>query len=161
MQHFFTVLISSAALLGATAVAQNLSSQDRDFIQEAAKGGMMEVHVGKIAQQNGQSAAVKSFGARLVAYHTKANNELMALAQKKGVTITATAPGSSPSGLDSKTGAAFDSAFAKSAVDDHEKDIKAFETEASSGQDPDVKSWAAKTLPTLRAHLSAAKNLKQ
>ena len=46
-----------------------------------------------------------------------------------------------------------------SMVEDHEKDVKAFEQEAQSGQDPEVKAWAAKQLPTLREHLSQAKSV--
>jgi len=45
-------------------------------------------------------------------------------------------------------------------VEDHEKDVKAFEQEAQSGQDPEVKAWAAKQLPTLREHLSQAKSVR-
>lgn len=46
-------------------------------------------------------------------------------------------------------------------VADHEKDIAAFEKEASSGSDPEIKNWAGQTLPTLRAHLNEAKALPQ
>ena len=64
--------------------AANLSAKDKTFVQNAAKGGMMEVAMGKMAEQSGQSADVKSFGKRMVTDHSKANNELMMLAEKKG-----------------------------------------------------------------------------
>jgi putative membrane protein len=38
-------------------------------------------------------------------------------------------------------------------VEDHQEDIKEFQTEANSGQDPDAKAYAAATLPTLKTHL--------
>jgi putative membrane protein len=41
-------------------------------------------------------------------------------------------------------------------VADHKKDIAEFEKEASSGKDPEIKAFAAKTLPTLREHLKLA-----
>ena len=63
------------------------SAQDRKFMMDAAKGGMMEVNAGKLALKSGSSAATKSFGQRLIDDHTKANNELMALAKQKGVTL--------------------------------------------------------------------------
>jgi putative membrane protein len=54
------------------AMAQNpLSAKDRAFMKKAAKGGMMEVAMGKLAEQNGQSDDVKSFGKRLVTDHSK------------------------------------------------------------------------------------------
>jgi putative membrane protein len=57
------------------AMAQNpLSVKDKTFMKKAAKGGMMEVAMGKLAEQNGQSDDVKSFGKRMVADHSKAND---------------------------------------------------------------------------------------
>ena len=59
----------------------------------------------------------------------------------------------------SKNGTEFDREYARMMVEDHQKDIAAFEREASSGSDPDVKAFAMETLPTLRAHLQAAQTL--
>jgi putative membrane protein len=165
MPHLFRNLtwgLSAAVILslGQQAVAQDLSAQDRKFIQDAAKGGMMEVHMGRLGAEHGSSADVKTFSQRLINDHTKANHELADLAKKKGVTLPADNPTAAPKGLDSKTGTDFDKTFAKIAVEDHEKDIKEFEKEANSGSDPDVKEWASKTLPTLQAHLDEAKALK-
>src|SRR6476620_9295689 len=42
-----------------------LSAADKNFMMNAAKGGMMEVEMGKMAAQNGQSADVKKFGNRM------------------------------------------------------------------------------------------------
>jgi putative membrane protein len=54
--------------------------------------------------------------------------------------------------LEKLSGAEFDKAYMKEMVKDHKKDIEAFEHEANNGTDPEVKAWAAKTLPTLREH---------
>jgi len=126
---------------------------------EAAKGGMMEVHMGQMGQDKGTSSGVKAFAKQLVDDHTKANDELMNLAKQKGITLPPDNPSAMPKGLNGKTGDDFDREFAKMAVDDHQKDIAAFEKEANSGTDPDIKAWASKTLPTLRQHLDAAKAL--
>jgi putative membrane protein len=141
--------------------AANLSSQDQKFIEDAAKGGMMEVHMGNLGLTKGQSQGVKNFSQKLIDDHTKANNELSKLAQQKGVTLPPENHSDVPSSLTSKSGADFDRTFAKMAVEDHEKDIMEFEKEANSGADPDIKSWASKTLPVLRSHLDAAKALAQ
>jgi putative membrane protein len=160
-KHFLFPAAAAAFLLVSSGYAQTLSSADRKFMQDAAKGGMMEVHMGHMAQQQGASDSVKAYGQRLITDHTKGNEELEALAKKKGVSLPADTPSASaPKAIASKSGADFDKAFQKEAIEDHEKDIKEFEKEASSGSDPDVKAWANKTLPTLRAHLDAAKALK-
>jgi len=151
---------AAAALCMPHAFAQNLSEQDRQFIQEAAKGGVREVHMGRLGLERGTSLAVKGLSQRLVNDHDNGNKELAALAKQKGVTL----PGDDAQIVNSmpianKSGADFDKEFARIMVEDHEKDIAAFEKEASSGSDPAIKNWASKTLPTLRAHLDEAKAL--
>jgi putative membrane protein len=56
------------------------------------------------------------------------------------------------------TGNEFDTAYMKAMVKDHEKAVL-FKKEAASGGDPDAKAWAAKTLPSLEAHLAKAREL--
>jgi putative membrane protein len=59
--------------------------------------------------------------------------------------------------LSGKSGEEFDKAYAKLMVQDHEKVIAKFKKESEKGEDPDLKSWAAKTLPTLEHHLKMSK----
>jgi putative membrane protein len=42
-------------------------------------------------------------------------------------------------------------------VKDHTKDVNEFRRESQSAKNPDVKAFAAQTLPTLEDHLSMAK----
>lgn len=124
-----------------------LDSKDKNFMMEAAKGGMREVDAGKMAIEKGQSAAVKKIGKTMVSDHMKANDQLMALAKKKGVMIDST---HKLAKMDEKD---FDKSYLEQMVKDHEKTIALFESEAKDGKDADVKSWASKTLPTLKKHL--------
>jgi putative membrane protein len=140
----------------AAATATKLSDKDRKFIQEAANGGVSEVADGMVAEKEGQSSEVKKIGARMAADHGKANNELAELAKKKGLSID-TSKGK-PRNFDK---AKFDRQYIVSMESDHEADIKAFEKEASSGDDADLKAWASKTLPTLRAHLAMVKDARK
>ena len=130
-----------------------MDSKDRDFMMEAAKGNMQEVEMGKMAGQKGQSAEVKKIGQTMVTDHSKANSELMALASKKGVKLDPSHKMSEKMG-----GPNFDQEYIADMVKDHEKDIAAFENEAKNGMDPEVKSWAGKTLPTLKKHLKMAQD---
>jgi putative membrane protein len=160
----FRLCLTQAAILagfvGTLAYGQGLSSQDRKFMQDAAKGGMKEVHMGHMGLEKGTSPGVKEFSQHLINDHTKGNEELTALAKQKSVTLPADDPKSADSSsVAKKTGADFDKAFAKDMVEDHQKDIAEFEKEAKSGSDPDVKNWANKTLPTLRSHLMEAQGL--
>ena len=62
-----------------------LSSADKAFIKDAAKGGMMEVAMGRVAEKNATNSEVKNFGARMVKDHSKANEELKAIAKEENV----------------------------------------------------------------------------
>jgi len=140
----------------------NMSAQDKDFMMEAALGGMMEVELGRMATQQGTSDAVKQFGQRMVDDHSKANQELMSLASSKGITL--------PTSIDDKhkkemtklsamSGAEFDRAYSKLMLSDHKKDVAAFEKQSTRGADADLKAFASKTLPTLQEHLKMANAL--
>jgi putative membrane protein len=146
-----------------TSTGGTLSDDDREFMAEAAPGGMMEVELGRLAATKGQSTDVKRFGQRMVDDHSKANAELKQLAARKGVTLPADLKDEQKQERDrlSKlSGAEFDKEYMKLMVDDHDKDVEAFQDEAEDGGDADVKAFASKTLPTLKEHQSMAKEIK-
>src|SRR4030095_7361919 len=103
--------------------SSSLSEKDKTFMRKAAKAGMMEVALGRVAMQNGQSDDVKSFGKRMVADHSKANDELKSIAAKKGVKL----PSKEPSEKWSS-----DKAYMDMMVKDHEKDLAEFQGEATN-----------------------------
>ena len=61
--------------------------------------------------------------------------------------------------LSAMSGAEFDRAYMNMMVSDHNKDVAEFEKESTKGGDPDLKAFAAKTLPTLKEHQQMAKAL--
>ena len=153
---------SNTGATGEQARMAGMSSRDRDFVMEAAMGGMMEVELGRVAAQQGTSDAVKQFGQRMVDDHSKANAELMTLATSKGITLPTTIDEKhreDVTKLSAMTGAEFDRAYAKRMLRDHEKKLSNFEKESNRGSDPDIKAFAAKTIPTIQEHLQMAKAL--
>ena len=136
---------------------------DNDFVEDAAIGGMSEVELGKMASTKAASADVKNFGQMMVTDHSKANDELKALATKRGWKLPTEVDSSHKSTADdlrNRVGADFDKAYVEEMVDDHETDVKAFEDKAKNATDPDLKAFAEKTLPTLRKHLDAIKAIQ-
>jgi len=126
-----------------------LSQKDVSFIQKAASGGQQEIENGKMAEKQGKSADVKRIGARMVADHTKANKELTELANRKGVKFDTRGVKAQNIGA-----ADFDRQYLKLLEIVHKNDIAEFQAQAKSGDDRDLKAWAAKTLPTLQQHLA-------
>jgi putative membrane protein len=113
--------------------------------------------MGRLAQKNGGSDGVRSFGQMLVQDHSAANEKATSLAQTQGVTPP-TAPKPEASRLSKLNGEAFDMKFAKHMVADHKKDIKEFEEQAKESDD--VASFAKDTLPTLKKHWQTAQSLE-
>jgi putative membrane protein len=132
-----------------------LSSNDREFMSEAATGGLMEVELGQLAVQKGQSADVKHFGQKMVDDHSKANSELKQLAAAKGVSLPSDLKAEQKEERDELaklSGAEFDHKYMELMVEDHDKDVKGFQDKANNAGDPDLKAFVAKTLPTLQEH---------
>src|SRR5262245_12053058 len=94
--YILAVAIGVISLTGAVRAADttaasggsSLSEKDKAFMKKAAKGGMMEVAMGQVAEQKGQSEDVKSFGKRMVSDNRKANEEIKSIDSKKGVQLT-------------------------------------------------------------------------
>ena len=135
----------------ATGESSSLSAKDKTFMKKAAKGGMMEVVLGKVAEQNAQSDDVKTFGKRMVTDHSKANDELKSIASKKGVQL----PNKEHTGKWTS-----DKTYMDMMVKDHEKDLTEFKEEADSGSDPDVKKFADDTAKVVQEHLDLAKEIQ-
>lgn len=134
-----------------------------EFMTEAASGGMMEVELGRMAQEKGQHADVKSFGQMMVTDHSKANEELKALAASKNIILPDSMGRDHMNHLTElreKTGADFDKAYMNLMVEDHQEDIEEFEEAARELQDPEAKAFASKLVPTLQQHHERAKQIK-
>ena len=141
--------------------ANRMSSADSTFANKAAQGGMAEVKLGELAKEKASSQAVKDFGQKMIDDHTKANDELKQVAARDGITL--------PTSIDAKdqatydrlsklSGAEFDKAYMRDMVSDHRTDVNEFKRESERGTNPNLKSFAAKTLPTLEQHLNMAES---
>ena len=134
---------------------------DENFVIQAALAGVAEVELGKLAADKAGSEEVKKFGQRMVDDHGRANDELKTLAQNKHIALPEAVD---PHGkavqerLAKLSGAAFDRAYMQAMLADHQKAVNDFRVEVRSGKDADVRGWAAKTLPTLEAHLTLARD---
>src|SRR5947209_1731814 len=150
--------LAAALLYGAPSFAQDKASQK--FLKEAIEGNLAEVQMGQLAQKNGNSDGMRSFGQMLEKDHSDANQKATTAANSLGVT-----PPTEPNAKQKKdydrmskmTGTKFDQQFAKDMVADHKKDIRDYEKEANKNDA--AGSYAKDTLPTLRKHLDTAQSL--
>jgi putative membrane protein len=140
------------------------SHADRSFADTAAQAGTAEVEMAKLAQRHAASADVKSFAERMVADHTKANEQLASIATAQGITLPTKLSGKDRrelTRLGKLEGPAFDKEYVKSQVDAHKDAVRLFTRESRSGKDDDLKNFAGTTLPTLEDHLTMVTTLSK
>jgi putative membrane protein len=167
---------ASIGLLSLTTPAQNTSDQKLDqgssemlksadtaFAMTAAQAGLAEVQTGKLAAEKASSADVKALGRHMVADHTKANDDLKSVAEKKRMTLPNDMNAHQHATyrkLERLSGSAFDRAYAKDMLKDHQQDVKEFQKEVKTGKDEDIKGFASRTLPVLREHLEKIRSIE-
>jgi len=138
-------------------------NDDAKFAVTAANAGMTEVALSKIALQQVTDSKLKDFANMMITDHTKAGDQLAALAKTKNITLPMAVNSDSQKIIDDmtkKSGSDFDKAYVDQMVTDHEGAVKLFQDEAKKAVDPDIKAFATNTLPTLQGHLSAIKGIK-
>ena len=140
-----------------------LARADRKFIQDAVESGMFQVEIARLAESKASSADVKDFATTLAKDHSKANDELVQLANSKKVELPAAPRRGKRKDVEKMaklTGNEFDQRFMREVgIKDHEKDIEKFEKESAKAKDADLKAWVDKTLPKLREHLAMAQKM--
>lgn len=164
-------------------VVETLTDADKAFITSAADGGMFEVRAGELASTKGDtmmldsmmtdsmmtdsmhmdSMNIRALGRMMITDHTKANNELKAIADGKGATVPTTLSAAKQLKIDSlsaSSGMAFNETYINMMITSHQEAIDLFQKQADSGNDAELKSWAAGKLPTLKMHLQHVQNMQ-
>lgn len=133
---------------------------DGEFAVAAADGGMLEVTLGKLAQTKSTTPAIQELGKTMELDHSKAGEELKAIAGQKNISLPDSLSEKNQrlvDDLNQKAGKDFDKAYADLMVDDHQEDIDVFRKESEKGNDAELKAWATAKLPILAHHLEMAK----
>jgi putative membrane protein len=138
----------------AAAAQTKLSQKDQNFLSHIAAGGVQAVEDSKLAEKEG-GPAVKNVATRIVNERGRSNKELMDLTKKKGLGLGVDKIHARPLGK-----ANFDKQYSRTLTHDTQEDLKLLQSAASSSDDKDVKSWAARTLPMVKGHLSALEGIK-
>lgn len=157
------ILVALAFGAHAQGDPQAPTNSDWIFITQALESGTTEISLGKIAQKNASSEAVKKFGQRMIKDHSKAGQELKALASKLGYNppqITELKKKEDTIEMFSRlSGDEFDVAYGKAMVKSHHKAVAMFKEQAKKADSPALRQFADNTLPVLQEHLKLAQSL--
>ncbi|KIQ03537.1 MULTISPECIES: DUF4142 domain-containing protein [Pseudomonas] len=165
MKQSAVLLGTALALLLGLSNATHAASQitPEDFAEEASAKGIAEIETGKLALEKGTRDEVKKFAQTMVDDHTRANEELKALAEKKQLKISTDADLMNQAKakiLQVREGESFDDAYANNQVEAHEQAIELYEKAAAS-EDAELSAWAKEVLPKLKHHLEMARDLRE
>ena len=149
---------------GANNPTKSVDETDQTFMKKAALRDEAEIQLGQMAQEKASSAAVKSFGQRMMKDHSNASDKLKDIAESQHIAL--------PFALDQQQKEAadrlsrlpspqFDQAYMLLMVQEHTKDVNQFKQEAANAHNDSVKQFAAATLPVLESHLNEAEQIQQ
>ena len=157
---YSTTSAAASDTTGTATGATQMATEDQNFIQKAATGGLAEVSLGQQVSPKANGDA-KTFADKMVTDHGKANDELKQLASNKGVTLpTDTDQEHKDAAQKVLSAKNVDKAYMDEMVKDHDKDVKEFEDASKSAKDADLKAWIDKTLPVLKEHQKMAHDIK-
>jgi putative membrane protein len=149
------------ASLTASRTTEPVSSQDRMFMDQASRINLAEISLGRYMQADATTTTAKNLGGRYARDHTAAQARLRELALRLHAALPAT-PGaqleSMVARVEARKGRNRDLAFARASVSGHQTAIAIFRKEESAGSNPAVKTYAARYLPMLQAHLRLAEH---
>ncbi len=140
------------------------SAEDYKFAAAAARGGWLEVELGKTASQKASNTTVQKFGERMVVDHGKAGQTLQDIAAQNGATLPAEPSAEQQKQMDKLnglSGADFDKEYVALMLKDHKADAKEFKRAAEDVQNPTLKAFAANTLPIVQDHLKMVQDIEQ
>jgi putative membrane protein len=135
------------------------------FAKTVATSDMFEIESSKLAEQKARDAKIKSYARLMVKDHSKTSAQLKQTLAKAKMNVEL------PAQLDAKhaqklkdlqgaSGDGFDQMYQQAQVEAHQEAVNLFQTYAANGDNKDLKRFASKTLPHLKAHLSKAESWK-
>lgn len=135
------------------------SEKDEKFLVNAAEMNLEEVQLGKLAQQKGSSADVKSLGKMMEDAHTHGLANVTKIATGSSIAVPTTPTQNAKDAYDklnAKSGADFDKEYCDMMVKGHKDAINLYEKAANECDNPSIRSFASGTLPEIRTHLTHA-----
>lgn len=116
-------------------------------------GNLQEVSASQLAVQKAKRSEVRMFGEIMVKDHNESEQQLLALAKNRGISLAAAATGGIQPDIALKNaGDNFDQLYVHGMVSAHGAAVQSFAAYAINGKDPAVKAWAREMLPKLKTH---------
>jgi putative membrane protein len=156
--------MGSASMAQDAATSAQSNASARQFVEKAGASGLAEVEMGELGAQKAKNGQVKAFAKRMIADHTKANQDLLTAIKGKGMQVPSSRTDTHKAMMErlqqQEAGKNFDRAYMEQMVEDHKAAVELFESAADDdGLDINLRAYAKQTLPALRDHLQQAQTI--
>lgn len=146
-----------------TADVTEKQETDANFLVNAAGNTLLQMELGKLAQQQSSTAVVRAYGPRLVQQRLEMLRALQSVAASKQLTIPADLGDDARAAyheVSKLAGAPFDKKLMELVVKTQKQDEDAFDDMKEEAYDGDIRGFAAKYLPAVQEQLAAAKEVE-
>jgi putative membrane protein len=151
-------------VLSAPAFAAELPDATQDFIDKASVANKFEIDTSQLALKYSKGEDVKKFAQEMIDDHTKIGEDFKTTlkqanipAPAEGLDVTHQAKYAKLRVFTTENG--FDASYLSEQLAAHEDAVKLFKDHAANDPTPDIKKFAAETLPKLEHHLAMVKEL--
>lgn len=144
------------------AVSASLSEKATDptaFLQAVNAINWTEIQMGQLAQERGQTEAVRKLGEHMIRDHKALEEKVKSVASEKNIQLAAQLDAKHQKMVDelsALSGISFDRKYVADQINGHQKAISLFQQAASSNRDPGLRRFADNTIPQLQHHLQMA-----
>jgi putative membrane protein len=172
MKPHALALVTAGLMICTVAAAQNSTTttttgksrvtKPAEFAKMAAVANMFEIKSSELALEAANKDSTKEFAQHMIADHTKAGEDIVPAAKAEKVQLPTSLDKEHQAKLNelkSADQADFDKKYLAEQLKAHETAVALFSVYSSSGQKGELKTFAAKTLPTLNQHLADVKKL--
>lgn len=141
-----------------------VEEDDASFLVDAYSYNSMIVRYGQEAMQKASTPAMQDFASQSVEYHQSLNNEIETLASERNVALPAVVGEDVEERareMREKEGRDFDEAYLNVLESIQDNMIGNYEDAAEGADDEEIRNWASRTLPDIRAHEQTVETLDE
>jgi len=134
--------------------------KDADFVVNTMEASYAEIEIAKLALERSADEQVKSLAKKLEDDHNAIIGELRTYADEKGIVVPIAETDQQRKELNQLAGKDarnFDQELCEVLMDNHKEAVNEFEQKLDKTEDPELKNWISKTLPTLKSHVEMLK----
>ncbi|WP_375434682.1 DUF4142 domain-containing protein [uncultured Hymenobacter sp.] len=128
---------------------------DSEFAVAAASANMLEVSLGKLAQQKAIALEVKEWGKKMDQDYSEAGSKLEAIASRNNITLPTMMSADDRAiydDVDDRKYLGFDKKYLRDAKALHERTVKRYAEAATKLSNPELLTYVTEMLPKQRAH---------